>query len=118
MLIGKLKKKKDLITVYPIDEEGREKNWHYGIERTRICIQNGELEARVRDYGIQVYYTLREKDSKKYKTVWTGSKFDASTHGSVLLEQILGESGKFDFPKSLYAVIECLRATVINKKML
>ncbi len=112
----KHEEKGDLISVWPIDENGREKNWHYGVDRTRKCIENGLLEARMRNYGMQVYYTLREKESKKYKTVWTGSKFDASTHGSVLLEKILGEAGKFDYPKSLYAVIECMKATVANKK--
>jgi len=106
----------DLITVWPIDEQGREKNWHYGIDRTRDCIEAGQLEARLQGYGMQVYYTLREKDSKKYKTVWTGSEFDASTHGSVLLETIFQEAGKFDYPKSLHAVVECLKATVIDRK--
>lgn len=106
----------DLVTVWPVDENGKEKNWHYGVERTRKCIELGQLEARVRNYGIQVYYTLRQKESKKYKTVWTGSKFDASSHGSVLLERILGVSGKFEYPKSLYAVMECMRATVGKRK--
>lgn len=105
-----------LISIYPIDEQGREKNWHYGVERTRECINNKQLKARVQKYGIQVYYTLREKESKKYKTVWVGAQFDASTYGSVELEQILGESGKFDYPKSIYAVLECLKATVGNQK--
>jgi adenine-specific DNA-methyltransferase len=112
----KTEEKEDLISIWPIDEDGREKNWHYGVERTRKCIELGQLEARVRNYGIQVYYTLREKESKKYKTVWSDSKYDASTHGSVLLEKILGESGKFDYPKSLYAVLECIRATAGNRK--
>jgi adenine-specific DNA-methyltransferase len=112
----KYEEKKDLVTLWPIDKKGIEKNWHYGVERTRKCIQQKELEVREQDYGLQVYYTLRKKTSKKYKTVWTGSKFDASTHGSVLLERILGVSGSFDYPKSLYAVLECLIATVGNRK--
>lgn len=109
-------RKDGLVTVWPIDEDGREKNWHYGVERTRDCIVDGVLEARVRDYGIQVYYTLREKDSKKYKTVWSKPIYDASTYGSVLLEEILGRPSSFDYPKSLYAVIECLKATTSHKK--
>jgi len=112
----KREEKGNLVTIWPIDEEGSEKNWHYGVVRTRKCIELGQLEARVRDYGIQIYYTLRKKDSKKYKTVWTGSTYDASTHGSVLLQKLLGASRKFDYPKSLYAVLQCLRATVGNRK--
>lgn len=109
-------KKDGLITIWPIDEDGREKNWHYGVERTRACIADGVLEARVRDYGIQVYYTLREKDSKKYKTVWSKPIYDASTYGSVLLEEILGQPSSFDYPKSLHAVVECLKAAAGKKK--
>jgi adenine-specific DNA-methyltransferase len=105
-----------IVAVWPIDEQGREKNWHYGVERTRVCIENDQLEARVQDYGIQVYYTLRKKDSKKYKTVWSGSEFDASTYGSVLLEKILGEAGKFEYPKSINTVLECMKATIGDRK--
>jgi len=112
----KYEEKGNLVSIWPIDEDGREKNWHYGVVRTRTCIDNGTLKARKQGYGIQIYYTLRKKDSKKYKTVWTGSKYDASTYGSVLLESILGEPGQFDYPKSLYAVLECMRATVGTKK--
>jgi len=35
---------------------------------------------------------------------------DASTYGSELLTEILGKTGSFSYPKSLYAVTECLIA--------
>ena len=59
-----------------------------------------------------MYYQLRERNSKKYKTVWTGSHLDASTHGTELLTKILNRGQAFDFPKSLYAVLQCLYASV------
>ena len=70
----------------------------------------------MRDYGIQVYYTLREKDSKKYKTVWSKPSLDASTYGSELLDEIVGDEGEFDYPKSLYAVLDSLKASVGHRK--
>ena len=108
-------KKEDLITIWPVDKDGKEKNWHYGVERTRNCIKEEKLDARIQNYGIQIYYTLREKSSKKYKTVWSRPSLDASTYGSELLNKILKDKGEFNYPKSLYAVLECLRASIGQK---
>jgi adenine-specific DNA-methyltransferase len=112
----KITRKDGLVSVWPIDQEGKEKNWHYGVDRTRRSIEEGTLEARKREYGIQVYFTLREKDSKKYKTVWSNPTLDASTYGSELLDEILGDDADFDYPKSLYAVVECLKAAAGARK--
>ncbi len=94
----KIEKENDLITVWPIDKEGAEKNWHYAMPRTRAAIAEGKLEARRKDYGIQVYYRLRAKESKKYKTVWSDPSLDASTHGTELLTEILGKANAFEYP--------------------
>lgn len=107
---------RDLAIVWPFDEDGVEKNWHYAPVRAQLEFIAGKLSVRKQSYGWQIYYQLKEKDSKKYKSVWTGSLLDASTHGTELLEKILGRSQAFDFPKSLYAVVRCLEACVNNDK--
>lgn len=101
-----------LSVIWPIDEDGIQKNWHYAAPRAKSEMELGKLSVREQKYGWQVYYQLRERDSKKYKTVWTGSHLDASTHGTELLTTILGRGQAFDFPKSLYAVLQCLYASV------
>jgi adenine-specific DNA-methyltransferase len=101
-----------LTVIWPLDEEGIQKNWHYAAPRARSELELHKLSVREQNYGWQVYYQLRERDSKKYKTVWTGSHLDASTHGTELLAMILGRGQTFDFPKSLYAVLQCMYATV------
>ncbi|MTH53530.1 site-specific DNA-methyltransferase [Bacillus mangrovi] len=106
----------NIITVWPLDEEGVEKNWHYGFERTRDAVNEGKLQAREQSYGVQIYYTLREKQSKKHKTVWSKSTLDASTYGTELLSKIMGGSSNFDFPKSVYAVANCINAVVSNRE--
>lgn len=105
----------DLISIWPIDDEGREKNWHYAAPRARKELASGKLFARRQSNGIHVYYTLRPKESKKYKTVWYKPSLDASTHGSELLDAILGSHAAFDFPKSIYAVVDCLKAACAHK---
>lgn len=51
----------------------------------------------------------------KPKTVWWDSLHDAGTHGTTLLHNILAERDVFPFPKSLYAVRDCL-STVVRKR--
>jgi len=48
------------------------------------------------------------------RTVWSQSSHFARDHGSTLLKGMLGEK-RFDFPKSLYAVEDCLRLVLMNK---
>ena len=101
-----------LSVIWPFDEDGVQKNWHYAAPRAKDELKLGKLSVREQKYGWQVYYQLRERNSKKYKTVWTGSHLDASTHGTELLTKILNRGQAFDFPKSLYAVLQCLYASV------
>ena len=108
--------KNTLSVVWPFDEEGIQKNWHYAAKRARNELELGKLSIKEQKYGWQVYYQLRERDSKKYKTVWTGSHLDASTHGTELLTKILGRDQTFEYPKSLYAVLQCMYATVKNNR--
>jgi adenine-specific DNA-methyltransferase len=48
-------------------------------------------------------------EQRQVKTVWHRSAHDSGNYGSTMLRTILGESGLFAFPKSLYAVRDTLR---------
>lgn len=52
---------------------------------------------------------MRDKSKGSYKTVWTDEKYYANIYGSKLLNNIMGAK-KFDFPKSLYTVSDCINA--------
>ena len=62
--------------------------------------------------AVKAYY----KDGKKAipTTQWANSSHDAKVFGTLLLQQILPDR-KFPFPKSLYAVKDCLNLFVANK---
>lgn len=62
--------------------------------------------------AVKAYYS----DGKKAipTTQWANSSHDAKVYGTLLLQQIL-ENRKFPFPKSLYAVKDCLNLFVANK---
>jgi len=110
------KTKNGLVPIWPIDKKGVERNWHYGAERTSEAFRAGKVFAREQSYGIHIYYTLKEKSSKRYKTVWSRPTLDASTYGSELLNAIFGRPPGFSFPKSLYAVRDCLATACLNRK--
>ena len=104
------------VPVWPLDKQRVERNWHYGPERTKRGIADGKIFAAKQEYGIQIYYTLRTKESTRWKTVWSKPSLDASTYGSEMLVDILGHPSGFSYPKSLYAVADCLLTTALSKK--
>lgn len=108
--------KDGLIPIWPIDKQGIERNWYYGSERLMAEYRTSKVFARRQSYGIHIYYTLKEKTSKRYKTVWSKPTLDASTYGSEFLNKVFGSASLFTFPKSLYAVRDCIATVCLNRK--
>lgn len=97
------------LEIWPIDNNGTERKWRYSRETlSEIIDQIRVIEIR----GIPQVQILKSED--RYKTVWMDTKFDASIYGTQLIREILGR--EFPFPKSLYAVKECLKAVAVDKK--
>lgn len=94
--------------VWPIDNEGLERRWYYGIDTAKNEIKSGNIWAKRLKGRIEVHYWKPGND-KRRKSVWTGPQYDGSTYGSELLTEVIGPND-FPFPKSIYAVIECLEA--------
>lgn len=89
---------------WPIDPQGVERKWRYGKDSVKDIAHLLIVEEI--DGVPQV---LLVKDTGPYKTVWKDPRFDASSNGTQLLTK-MGLS--FPYAKSLYAVLECLEATV------
>ncbi|OJZ17140.1 MAG: site-specific DNA-methyltransferase [Thiobacillus sp. 65-29] len=104
-----------LIPIWPVDKQGIERNWYYGPDRLMEEYKAGKAFARKQSYGIHIYYTLKEKTSKRYKTVWSRPLLDASTYGSELLTKVLGDNSLFSYPKSVYAVRDCISTVILNR---
>ena len=93
----------------PIDGNGKLRSWKWSIETL--------LEKKATDIGIRLdqgkKYTIYAKSRLKDEgmlplTWWEKSEYSATSMGNNLLANILG--GKlFDYPKSLYAVIDSLK---------
>ncbi len=134
---------KDLIQVWPIFPDGKEGRWRIGRatlkeldkkhyvrigrnrgERTSLTyLAKGEQKKVERgDFPIIGYAPDGSiiVDESNYEakfipgTQWWISSHDATQLGTKMLNSIIG-SGKFDFPKSVYAVHDVLRFFVANK---
>lgn len=55
------------------------------------------------------------KNFGQYKTVWQDKRYDSSIHGKQLLKKYVPDT-KFTFPKSVFAVQDCLYSVVGNRK--
>lgn len=109
----------DVAAVYPIDTNGQERVWRYERSTMQRYIDAGEIivtgYSQRTGQGWVLNHRVPRKDYKRLKTVWWEKRHDAGAHGSDVLTAYLGEGGKFPFPKSVYAVRDCLAAVVANR---
>lgn len=129
--------------IWPIFPDGREGCWVYQQSSLKQLIQKGYLKlGKFTDVGMTISYIAQGEQAKveageftvigraedgsiivddsnyqaKYtpSTNWSISSHNASEFGSKITNMILG-SGKFSFPKSLYAVHDTIRFFVAEK---
>ena len=96
--------------IYPIDSNNDERKWVFERRTVENIIDELSLKQNERTNLLEV---IRTKNQINYKTVWVDEKFSAKTYGTQLLKQIIDVD--FPFPKSLYAVMECIKAVVHDK---
>ena len=99
---------------YPIDENGRPRRWKWGLDRA--LKEQNEMKVRLdTDNTPAVYIKARMKDEGLLPlTVWDDKLYSSTEYGTNLLIDIFGDKF-FDYPKSLYAVIDCLKTANISK---
>lgn len=103
------------IISYPIDEDGHERRWKWSIERARDEISEMKI-GKDRSGNYAVYIKSRMNDEGMLPLTWWDKKeYSATTHGTNLLKTIFSKLNAFSYPKSLYAVMDCLRV-MENKK--
>lgn len=101
--------KKGYKEILPIDPQGNERIWRWGKEtvdskkETEFIVK---FDKKKDKYLIFCKKRLLDNDSegKKPKTFWNEPQYNASSWGTILLQNILGGDKLFDYPKSLYAV--------------
>ena len=72
-----------------------------------------QIEGYAKDGSVQAFY--KEKKKKNPPTVIESPLYDARIHGSGIIDKIIGQE-RFSYPKSLYAVRDCLNFVIANKQ--
>jgi len=80
---------------------------------TRKKILSGEIQTSGREKDAGPYIVSAKSKKTRRKTVWNRKAHDAGKNGTKVLEAFVGEND-FPFPKSPYAVIDCLSSVVGN----
>ena len=78
-------------------------------------IKSGRWAVRgIREDGTKIVVETEGKVTRT-TTVWQNKSYDAGQYGTSVLGDIIG-SGRFTFPKSVYAVMDTLKYFIANKK--
>ncbi len=100
--------------VFPIDEDRNERVWKWGHDRVRQFPNHLKVEVE-KNGNVQIYRRnyLNTRGSLP-GTWWDKGKYGAGSHGSNLLTAMFGKAHVFSFPKSVYAVEDCIRVITNN----
>lgn len=101
-----LKKMGGYEEVLPITDSGRELTWITIPETFLERFNDGEVEIKREKGKIVIYRKFREQQI--IPTHWFDSRYNATSHGTLLLEKIIGRKD-FSYPKSLYVVLDTLK---------
>jgi adenine-specific DNA-methyltransferase len=117
------RKVKGMRPIWPIDTEKNDRVWRWQASRVRDILKGPDREGRYLTLGRYdekrdswtVNLAVPKRDFVKQKTVWWEKRHDSGTHGTTLLQKLLGRSRGFAFPKSLYLVRDTLDLVVRDR---
>jgi len=93
--------------VYPIKDDRSEGCWYFGYERAKT-VENEFKAERQSNGDLRIYYRRRPNEGVQPTSLWFDSKYSATEHGTALLKKLFGEQEVFSYPKSIFAVEDCL----------
>lgn len=102
----------------PIDDDGNMRSWKWSIQTVR---DNRETEMNVRQnqngqYAVYVKSRMNQEGMLPL-TVWDDTKYSSTEYGTNFLTELMGKR-YFDYPKSIYAVIDSLKVANAGKNAL
>lgn len=93
---------------YPITNDGKEMAWK-NVRETFDQLNDEDYFTAIKEGDkIRIYHKYREQ--QVLKNVWLDQKYQSEFHGTNLLKKMLGKN-IFDYPKSLYLLIDILKLT-------
>lgn len=94
-----------VIEIWPIDDSGNEKKWRYEIGTIGTIKDYLQVVENRGIFQIEI-----AKRSDQFKTMWNESIYNAGDYGTKLLTSMGFAKDEFQFPKSIYTVIDSIYA--------
>ena len=102
--------------IFPIDSDGKQRVWRQTRPSLMDAVKRGDIIIKRSKGSFTVLMKDRIKAGRKPKTIWVNPLYDASSHGTNLLKDILGEKA-FSYPKSIHLVKDVLRITIDDEDL-
>jgi len=96
------------IEVWPIDPKGTKRIWRVNPAGFQREYDLGNISVIKKAGRIEIVKKSYEPEGRKPKTLWKDGRHSATTYGTKLLMDILGEN-IFTYPKSLYLIEDCIK---------
>ncbi len=104
------------IEILPIDSKGEKRIWRRSKSDAEAMISKGDIWYNKTKNGHQLYFKFRGGlDGKLAQSMWYEPECSASDYGTKILDEILGEREKFQYPKAPFAVKKSILSAT-NKK--
>lgn len=100
-------------TLWPIDEDGNERVWNLSPKRVLEDMEDLKVVRSKDETQIQRKYRPNPEGALP-STWWDDPSYSASESGTKVLQDIIGEELSFPYPKSVYAVRDCLRVSNVG----
>lgn len=97
------------VVSYPVDEKGYERRWKWSIERAQK--EKDQMKVGMDRTGkLAVYIKSRLNEEGMLPLTWWDNKlYSATSYGTNLIKEMFSKLQVFSYPKSLWAVKDCLK---------
>jgi len=103
------------VIVYPVDDNEKERRWKWAY-KTVLDNPNEFKVGFDRNNNLAMYLKSRLSGEGVLPLTWWDKKeYSATAYGTNLLKEIFSDIQVFSYPKSLYAVIDCIKVCSSNK---
>ena len=123
--------------VWPINANGEEMTWNFEVKTLKERLALSEISTKTdNNDNVSIRFKRFLNEEGTLPTTWWGkieyvededqddnyenddtdkAKYSATTHGTGLLKNMLGDALAFPFPKSIHLVKDCLRVSSFGK---
>jgi adenine-specific DNA-methyltransferase len=94
------------LRIYPIGANGEERVWRRSYESCGPLVDAGKLECTE---SLTIYQIIESGERRAALfSNWVDKRYNAGTFGATLLQNIIGSSNLFSYPKSIHTVGDAL----------